>query len=78
MALKASHSWPVVVLPSSPNHLSLVKVIASMIISTNIGVNRMDGWLEDNTWKYARGESVIVGGRCGLGQCMALLSVASV
>jgi hypothetical protein len=59
MALKASHSLPVIVLPSSPKHLSLMKVITSIIISTNLGVNRMAGWLEGNTEKYAWNENVI-------------------
>jgi hypothetical protein len=54
MALKASHSLPVVVLPSSPKHLLLMKVI-----TTNLGVNRMAGWLEGNTGKYAWDENII-------------------
>lgn len=59
MALKASHSLPIVVLSSNPNHLSLTKVITSMIITTNLGVNRMAGWLEGNTGKYAWNENII-------------------
>jgi hypothetical protein len=53
MALKASHTLPIIVLPSSPKHLSLTKVI-----TTNLGVYRMAGWLEGN--KYAWNENVVV------------------
>jgi hypothetical protein len=50
---------PVVIVPSGPKHLSLVKVISSMVITTNLAVNRMAGWLEGSMFEM-KGETGFV------------------